>query len=98
MPPEQKATVIVILLLGVFIFSAQIQSAAVASYGLFSEFIQIVTREEQRHIREIFPEADAFSSKGGDLPHYKAYKIDPQTNQRIRSRPRPATLGTTKSW
>ena len=82
MPPEQKATVIVILLLGVFIFSAQIQSAAVASYGLFSEFLQIVTREEQRHIREIFPEADVFSSKGGDLPHYKAYKIDPQTNQR----------------
>ncbi len=82
MPPEQKATVIVILLLGVFIFSAQIQSAAVASYGLFSGFLQIVTREEQRHIREIFPEADVFSSKGGDLPHYKAYKTDPQTNQR----------------
>jgi len=82
MPPEQKATVIVILLLGVFIFSAQIQSAAVTSYGLFREFIQIVTREEQRHIREIFPEADAFSSKGGDLPHYKAYKIDPRTSQR----------------
>ena len=35
MPPEQKATVIVFLLLGLFIFSAQIQSAAVASYGFF---------------------------------------------------------------
>ncbi len=82
MAPERKATVILILLLGLFIFPAQIQSAAVASYGLFREFIEIVTGEEQRHIREIFPEADAFSSKGGDLPHYKAYKIDPQTNQR----------------
>ncbi|MCZ6486218.1 MAG: FMN-binding protein [Acidobacteria bacterium] len=82
MPPEQKATVIVIFLLGIFIFHAPIQSAAVASYGFFREVIQVVTGEEQRHIREIFPEADAFSSKGGDLPHYKAYKIDPQTNQR----------------
>ncbi len=82
MAPERKATVILILLLGLFIFPAQIQSAAVVSSGLFREFIEIVTGEEQRHIREIFPEADAVSSKGGDVPHYQAYKIDPQTNQR----------------
>ncbi len=82
MAPEIKATVIVILLLISFIFYAQIQSAAVASYGFFREFVQVVTREEQRQIKEVFPEADAFSSKEGDPPHYKAYKIDPQTNQR----------------
>ncbi len=82
MAPEIKATVIVILLLGIFIFHAPIQSAAVASYGFFREFVRVVTKEEQRHIKEVFPEADAFSSKEGDPPHYKAYKIDPQTNQR----------------
>ncbi len=82
MAPEIKATVIVILLLGIFIFHAPLQSAAVASYGFFRDFVQVVTREEQRQIKEVFPEADAFSSKEGDPPHYTAYKIDPQTNQR----------------
>ena len=82
MAPERKAIVILILLLGLFVCPVQIQSAAVASNGLFSEFIEMVTGEEQRHIREIFPEADAFSSKGGDVPHYQAYKTDPQTSQR----------------
>ncbi len=82
MAPEIKATVILFLVLGIFILHAPIQSAAVASYGFFREFVQVVTREEQRQIKEVFPEADAFSSKEGDPPHYKAYKIDPQTNRR----------------
>jgi transcriptional regulator of nitric oxide reductase len=82
MAPEIKATVMVILLLISFIFYAQIQSAAVTSYGFFREFVQVATGVEQRYIKEVFPEADTFSSKEGDPPHYKAYKIDPQTNRR----------------
>jgi NosR/NirI family nitrous oxide reductase transcriptional regulator len=41
----------------------------------------VVTGEQERQLREVLPGADVFSSKEGDPPHYKGYKIDPETNR-----------------
>lgn len=70
---------LVIILLGV---QAELQPFLLAGYALVSQFIPLSTEAEQGHIQEVFPEADAFSSKEGNPPYYKAYKSDPQSNRR----------------
>lgn len=81
MRPETKGTVIVILICLSLVFYNQLHSSAVALFPFLSEFVQVVTGEQERQLREVLPEADVFSSKEGDPPHYKGYKIDPETNR-----------------
>ena len=38
-----------------------------------AQAIEEAPQQEQELLREVFPEADVFSSKSGKLPHYKAY-------------------------
>jgi transcriptional regulator of nitric oxide reductase len=40
---------------------------------------QTVAAEEGRLLKEVFPQASVFSTKGGDLPHHKAYQTNPET-------------------
>ena len=87
--PEEKSMVlkgksILLILLVVFPlgFQAELQPFLLAGYALVSQFIPLNTKAEQVHIQEVFPEADAFSSKEGNPPYYKAYKTDPQSNRR----------------
>ena len=87
--PEEKSMVlkgksIVLILLVVFFlgFQAELQPFLLAGYALVSQFIPLSIKAEQDHIQEVFPEADAFSSKEGNPPYYKAYKTDVQSNLR----------------
>ena len=83
MGPEKKGALLILLALVLLVFHAQLQPSISALHSFFREFIQVVTREERRYLKEVFPAADTFSSKEGNLPHYKAYRIDPQTNGRV---------------
>ncbi|MCK5351989.1 FMN-binding protein [bacterium] len=74
-----------LILLGFFllVFQAELQPSISVAYSLVSQFFDELTPEQElRHIQEVLPEADAFSSKEGDPPYYKAFRIDPQTNRR----------------
>ena len=82
MTSERKRRVLILLGLFLLLFQAELQPSISAAYSLVSQFIPLSPEAEQRHIREVLPDADAFSSKEGDPPYYKAYKIDPQTNRR----------------
>jgi len=82
MTSDWKRVVPILLGLFLLVFQAELQPSISAAYSLVSQFIPLSPEAEQRHIREVLPDADAFSSKEGDPPYYKAYKIDPQTNRR----------------
>ena len=62
------------ILLGLFLLVFQTE--------LLSQFIPLTSKAEEGHIKDVFPEADAFSAKDGDPPYYKAYKIAPPTNRK----------------
>jgi NosR/NirI family nitrous oxide reductase transcriptional regulator len=80
MRPETKGVLIIILVGLSLVFYEPLHSTVVAFFHFLSEFSQVVTGEQERHLKEVLPEADVFSSKEGDLPHYKGYQIDPATN------------------
>ncbi|MCZ6484699.1 MAG: FMN-binding protein [Acidobacteria bacterium] len=82
MTSDWKRVVPILLGLFLLVFQAELQPSISAAYSLVSQFIPLSSEAEQRHIREVLPDADAFSSKEGDPPYYKGYKIDPQTNRR----------------
>ncbi len=82
MTSKRKRRVLILLGLFLLVFQAELQPSISAAYSLVSQFIPLTPEAEQRHIGEVLPDADAFSSKEGDPPYYKAYKIDPQTNRR----------------
>ena len=82
MESEKKGALLILLALVLLVFHAQLQRSILALYSFSQELIQVVTREERRYLKEVFPAADTFSSKEGDPPHYKAYRSDPQTNGR----------------
>ncbi|MBT5239310.1 MAG: FMN-binding protein [Rhodospirillaceae bacterium] len=44
-----------------------------------AEPIEQVTEGEKALLREVFPDADIFSVKSGQLPNHKVYKTDPDT-------------------
>ena len=44
-----------------------------------AEPIEQVTEDEEALLREVFPQADIFSTKSGVLPHHKVYKTDPKS-------------------
>jgi NosR/NirI family nitrous oxide reductase transcriptional regulator len=77
-----KSTGLILLVVVLFGFQAELQPFLLAGYALVSQFIPLSIEDEQGHIQEVFPEADAFSSKEGNPPFYKAYTIDPQSNRR----------------
>lgn len=58
-------------------------TALVLGLGLFSYLPAQLSGEDaqQRLLRGVFPLADSFSSRGGKPPHYKAYRIDPDTEE-----------------
>ncbi len=59
--------VVVAMVAGLFFYTqAGIQSA--------------LDRQDAAYLRDVFPDATSFSSKTGDLPHFKAFTTDPQTN------------------
>ena len=47
-----------------------------------SQPIQTATAEEEGLLKQVFPRADVFSTKGGELPHHKAYQTNPETGAR----------------
>ena len=73
---KKKSMVLMLPVLILMGFQEELQPSIV------TQFIPLSEEAEQDHIKEVFPEADAFSSKEGNPPHYKAYKNDPQTNRR----------------
>lgn len=76
---------ILLIFLGLFllVFQAELQPSISFAFSFVSQFFDELTPEqEQRHILEVLPEADALSAKEGNPPYYKAYKTDPQTNRR----------------
>lgn len=44
-----------------------------------AEPIDQATEEEEALLREVFPQADIFSTKSGVLPHHKVYSTDPDS-------------------
>jgi len=80
---SKKGAVLVLLMLGSPVFLADLQPSMAVAFSLVNQFIsELTSKDEQRFIKEVFPEADVFSPKEGDPPYYKAYKTDPQTNSR----------------
>ncbi|MEE8349420.1 MAG: FMN-binding protein, partial [Acidobacteriota bacterium] len=61
---------------------AELQPSLVAGYPPVAQYIPLTSEAEQGHIQEVFPEADAFSAKEGRPLHYKAYQIDPQSEEK----------------
>ncbi len=47
----------------------------------FVEPIQPVTEVEQDLLIQVFPDADVFAAKSGEILHHKAYKTDPDTGE-----------------
>ncbi len=82
MTSERKRVVLILLGLFLLVFQAELQPSISTAVFLVSQFIPLSPEAEESHIRDVLPDADAFSSKEGDPPYYKAYKIDPQTNRR----------------
>ena len=82
MTSDWKRLVLILWGLFLLVFQAELQPSISAAYFLVSQFIPLSPEAEERHIRDVLPDADAFSPKEGDPPYYKAYKIDPQTNRR----------------
>ena len=83
MTSDRKRIVLILLGLFLLVFQAELQPSLSVAYSLVSQFFDELTPEQElRHIQEVLPEADAFSSKEGDPPYYRAYKTDPQTNRR----------------
>ncbi len=83
MTSGQKSIVLILLGFFLLVFQAELQPSLSAAYSLVSQFFDELTPEQELgHIQEVLPEADAFSSKEGDPPYYRAYKTDPQTNRR----------------
>lgn len=81
MTSGRKRIVPILLVLVLLGLEAELHSS-LSARALVSQFIPLSKEAEQGHIQEVFPEAEAFSSKEGDPPYYKAYKIDPQNNSR----------------
>jgi NosR/NirI family transcriptional regulator, nitrous oxide reductase regulator len=55
--------------------------ALVASAGLVTLAAQrIVTHPAEPHLKQLFPQAVAFSPHGGTPLHYKAYGVDPKSH------------------
>ena len=83
MTSERRSILLVVLGFFLLVFQAELQPSISAAYSLVSQFFDELTpEEEQGHIQEVLPEADAFSSKEGDPPYFRAYKTDPQTHRR----------------
>ncbi len=83
MTSEKRRILLVVLGFFLLVFQAELQPSISAAYSLVSQFFdELSPEQEQRHIQEVLPEADAFSSKEGDPPYFRAYKTDPQTNRR----------------
>ena len=83
MTSEKRSSLLVVLGFFLLVFQAELQPSISAAYSLVSQFFDELSPEQElRHIQEVLPEADAFSSKEGDPPYYRAYKTDPQTHRR----------------
>lgn len=44
-----------------------------------SEAFKTVDPIETKHLQQVFPDATVFSIKQGELPHHKAYSVDPES-------------------
>jgi transcriptional regulator of nitric oxide reductase len=76
---------ILLIFLGLFllVFQAELHPSLSTAHSLVTQFFDELTPEQElRHIQEVLPEAGAFSSREGNPPYYKAYRIDPQSNRR----------------
>ena len=54
-----------------------------ASGAVSGEGIATVTTQEARRLQQVFPAADEFSLKEGEVPHHKAYRLEPETGERV---------------
>ena len=70
------------ILLVLFLLGLEAELHASLSAGALLSQFALTEKQEQGPIQEVFPEADDFSSKQGEPPHYKAYQIDPETGAR----------------
>jgi transcriptional regulator of nitric oxide reductase len=60
---------------------AVVALALAASLGLAADAAQrIITNSAEPHLKQLFPEAVAFSPHAGTPLHYKAYRVDPRAN------------------
>ena len=82
MTSKKKNRAFILLIFFLFSFQPVLQPSLVSGYPSVGQFIPLSSEAEQDHIQEVFPEADAFSSKEGKSLHYKAYQLDPQTEER----------------
>lgn len=83
MTSKSKNLLLIALGVSLFLFQAERQPSIRAAYALVTQFFdEMSPEEEQEHMQDVLPEADAFSSKEGNPPYFKAYKTDPQSNLR----------------
>ncbi len=78
---RRKRLVPILLVFFLVGLEAELHSSLAAGAAL-GQFIPLTEKEEQGPVQEVFPEADDFSSKQGEPPHYKAYQIAPETGGR----------------
>jgi transcriptional regulator of nitric oxide reductase len=69
------------LLVVILVFYTRNHEPALASYSLSPILLPAVAGEEEELLKEVLPQADSFSSKGGNLRHYKGYQVDDQTGR-----------------
>lgn len=74
-----RRTATVVLVLIAITFHQEIQASV---YSLLGRSAQTLSSEEERLLREILPQANDFSIKGGDPPHYRAYRSDAEAGTR----------------
>jgi len=76
MIPQKKWGILITPFLSALVFVTLSEPFISQSHG---QYIAQVPTNERAALKEVFPEADVFSIKGGQLPHHKAYKTDPET-------------------
>ncbi len=81
MTREIKGALTVVLLVVAIIFHASVRSSAVLAHSYYHGLLQVFVDEEEQYLSEVFPQAESFSPKEGNFPHYKAYKVDPQSGR-----------------
>jgi transcriptional regulator of nitric oxide reductase len=81
MTAKSRNIVFITLLVVVFVIHTGHQIPALATGAPSPTLLPAVVDEEEELLKEILPQADSFSPKGGNLRHYKGYQVDTQTGR-----------------
>ena len=82
MTPQKPLSFAIFLFVSAFVVVGASQTILTASHADAIE-IKVATQEEEQLFKEVFPDAEVFSSKEGRHPHHKAYGPDPDTGETV---------------